>query len=244
MTRVTEPGGRPGLGQAPGPALDGRNGATANHGSRRPAIGRRHTRAHHTTRRKTRRTAHPLCPYADSVYGVPYPPPPVPGHHSGVMNHATPQVGSPTGTFTRLLSSTRRGARLARLLTVTELHARGASRDLTERAELVVAELAADAALHGRVPGRHCFRLTLALDPTAGRLRVEHPMDTVQGPAARAAGPLNRSGVRPRPREVTPPGRARRSAESWRDPRRGSARSSRRVLRATVCGARRPGFPS
>lgn len=31
-----------------------------------------------------------------------------------------------------------------------------------------------------------------------------HPMDTVQGPAVRTAGPLNRSGVRPRPRGVTP----------------------------------------
>lgn len=88
------------------------------------------------------------------------------------MNHAIPQVGTPTATFTQLLSSTRRGARLARLLAVTELHSRGISRDLTERAEFVVAELAANAVLHGRVPGR-CFRLTLVLDQTAGRLRVE-----------------------------------------------------------------------
>jgi anti-sigma regulatory factor (Ser/Thr protein kinase) len=63
-------------------------------------------------------------------------------------------VGAPAGTFTQLLSSTRRGARLARLLAVTELRSRGASQDLTERAELVVAELAANAVLHGRVPGR------------------------------------------------------------------------------------------
>ncbi|MEU1692228.1 ATP-binding protein [Streptomyces hirsutus] len=89
------------------------------------------------------------------------------------MNHATPpQVTSPTGTFTQLLSSTRRGARLARLLAVTELRSWGTSQDLTERAELVVAELAANAVLHGRVPGR-CFRLTLAYDPAAGCLRVE-----------------------------------------------------------------------
>ncbi|MFC8422091.1 ATP-binding protein [Streptomyces sp. NPDC057236] len=87
------------------------------------------------------------------------------------MNHATPHVGAPVHTFTQLLSSTLRGARLARLLTVTELRSRGASQDLTERAELVVAELAANAVLHGRVPGR-CFRLTLVLDPAAGRLRV------------------------------------------------------------------------
>src|SRR5690606_40582931 len=69
-------------------------------------------------------------------------------------------------------SSTRRGARLARLLAVTELHSWGVSQDLTERAELVVAELAANAVLHGRVAGR-CFRLTLTFGPAAGRLRVE-----------------------------------------------------------------------
>ncbi|MGJ3561311.1 ATP-binding protein [Streptomyces sp. INA 01156] len=55
---------------------------------------------------------------------------------------------------------------------MTELRSWGTSQDLTERAELVVAELAANAVLHGRVPGR-CFRLTLAYDPAAGRLRVE-----------------------------------------------------------------------
>lgn len=88
------------------------------------------------------------------------------------MDHATPQVGAPTRTFTQLLSSTRRGARLARLLTVTELRLRGASQDLTERAESVVAELAANAVLHGRLPGR-CFRLTLVLTPSADHLRVE-----------------------------------------------------------------------
>ncbi|WP_308188751.1 MULTISPECIES: hypothetical protein [unclassified Streptomyces] len=37
------------------------------------------------------------------------------------MNHALPHVGSLTCTFTQLLSSTRRGARLARLLAVNEL---------------------------------------------------------------------------------------------------------------------------
>ncbi|MFJ2306697.1 ATP-binding protein [Streptomyces sp. NPDC087787] len=37
---------------------------------------------------------------------------------------------------------------------------------------VVVAELAANAVLHGRVPGR-CFRLTLTLGPGADRLRVE-----------------------------------------------------------------------
>ncbi|MEU2503102.1 ATP-binding protein [Streptomyces sp. NPDC007863] len=74
--------------------------------------------------------------------------------------------------FSQQISSTRRGARLARLLTLTELHFWGAPPDVTERAEQVVAELAANAVLHGGVPGRD-FRLGLALDERAGTLRVE-----------------------------------------------------------------------
>ncbi|MGW2642329.1 ATP-binding protein [Streptomyces sp. NPDC001348] len=88
------------------------------------------------------------------------------------MNQASAQLNAPPRTFTQLLSVTRRGARLARLLAVTELGSWGVPQDLTERAEAVVAELAANAVTHGRVPGR-CFRLTLAFDPSAGRLRVE-----------------------------------------------------------------------
>ncbi|MFG2946000.1 ATP-binding protein [Streptomyces adustus] len=88
------------------------------------------------------------------------------------MNQPPPQLVAPPVAFTQLLSSTRRGARLARLLGVTELRSWGAPDHLTERAELVVAELAANAVLHGRVPGR-CFRLTLVFDPSVGRLRVE-----------------------------------------------------------------------
>ncbi|MGV9530183.1 ATP-binding protein [Streptomyces cellulosae] len=114
------------------------------------------------------------------------------------MNHATPPVGAALGTFTQLLSSTRRGARLARLLAVTELRSWAVSQDLTDRAALVVAELAANAVLHGRVPGR-CFRLTLVLDPAAGRLRVEvsdargdlHPLPC---PTATALDPLSTGG--------------------------------------------------
>ncbi|MFC7909900.1 ATP-binding protein [Streptomyces nigra] len=114
------------------------------------------------------------------------------------MNHATPHVGTLVGTFTQLLSSTRRGARLARLLAVTELRSWGVSQDLTDRAALVVAELAANAVLHGRVPGR-CFRLTLVLGPAAGRLRVEvsdargdlHPLPC---PTATALDPLSTGG--------------------------------------------------
>ncbi len=74
--------------------------------------------------------------------------------------------------FSQQISSTRRGARLARLLTLTELHFWGAPQGITERAEQVVAELAANAVLHGGLPGRD-FRLGLALDASAGTLRVE-----------------------------------------------------------------------
>ncbi|MCX4582624.1 ATP-binding protein [Streptomyces sp. NBC_01481] len=70
--------------------------------------------------------------------------------------------------FSILLSSTRRGARLARRLTVQQLTEWGHS---FATAEQIVAELAANAALHGRVPGRD-FRLTLTVG-NAGTLRIE-----------------------------------------------------------------------
>ncbi|MFB7595504.1 ATP-binding protein [Streptomyces sp. NPDC056160] len=69
--------------------------------------------------------------------------------------------------FTVLLSSTRRGARLARLLTEAQLSRWGLP---TETASHIVAELAANAATHGRVPGRD-FRLTLYV--IGGTLRIE-----------------------------------------------------------------------
>ncbi|MFI6892879.1 ATP-binding protein [Streptomyces sp. NPDC050256] len=88
------------------------------------------------------------------------------------MNQALPQPTQPARTFSQLLSSTPRGARLARLLTVTELQSWDAPPDLTERAELVVSELAANAVLHGRVAGRD-FRLALAYTPPTEHLRIE-----------------------------------------------------------------------
>ncbi|EHN79921.1 putative regulatory protein [Streptomyces coelicoflavus ZG0656] len=68
-------------------------------------------------------------------------------------------------------SSTRRGARLARLLTYEQLRTWQVSPGVADRAEQIVAELAANAALHGRVQGRD-FRLALANDSAAGVLRV------------------------------------------------------------------------
>ncbi|MFD7553930.1 ATP-binding protein [Streptomyces sp. NPDC059835] len=88
------------------------------------------------------------------------------------MNSASPQLGTSPSTFTQLLSSTRRGARLARLLAVTELRSWGMPPCVTERAEQIVAELAANAVFHGRVQGRD-FRLGLTLAPTPLTHRIE-----------------------------------------------------------------------
>ncbi|WP_320783184.1 ATP-binding protein [Streptomyces sp. CRN 30] len=73
-----------------------------------------------------------------------------------------------TRHFTVPLSATRRGARLARLLAVEQLRQWGLPLD---PARLVVAELAANAALHGHVSGRG-FRLDLSVT-ASGALRIE-----------------------------------------------------------------------
>ncbi len=73
--------------------------------------------------------------------------------------------------FTRRLSSTRRGARLARVLAVRQLDAWGyGGEPLSDIAASIVAELAANAATHGRVPGRD-FEVGLVL--AGGTLRIE-----------------------------------------------------------------------
>ncbi|MEU6198180.1 ATP-binding protein [Streptomyces sp. NPDC047061] len=80
-----------------------------------------------------------------------------------------PHVTTPTGLFTVQLSATRRGARLARLLTERQLDDWGMPS--REEAAQVVAELASNAVLHGRVAGRD-FRLGLRLYPDR-TLRIE-----------------------------------------------------------------------
>ncbi|MDX3640114.1 ATP-binding protein [Streptomyces sp. MB09-02B] len=74
--------------------------------------------------------------------------------------------------FTQRFSSTPLGARLARQLALIQLHTWGIPHgsDAFDRAAVVVAELAANAVTHGRVPGRD-FELRLSL-PT-GSLRIE-----------------------------------------------------------------------
>ncbi|MFE0133496.1 ATP-binding protein [Streptomyces sp. NPDC059037] len=96
---------------------------------------------------------------------------------------------TPVRQFTILLSATRRGARLARLLAGEQLRAWGLP---FETAEQIVAELASNAELHGHVPGRS-FRLALTLTETA-TLRIEvtdaradrHPPAEPQPPSPEA----------------------------------------------------------
>ncbi len=74
---------------------------------------------------------------------------------------------APVRRFSVQLSSTRRGARLARLLATEQLRAWGLP---LENAGQIIAELASNAAVYGRVPARD-FRVAL----TAGGevLRIE-----------------------------------------------------------------------
>ncbi|MFH8606670.1 ATP-binding protein [Streptomyces sp. NPDC018029] len=86
------------------------------------------------------------------------------------MNQKTTRAQTPTPAhqFTVLLSATRRGARLARLLTREQLRS---WEQPSANAEQIVAELANNAVLHGHVPGRS-FRLALTVTAT-NTLRIE-----------------------------------------------------------------------
>jgi anti-sigma regulatory factor (Ser/Thr protein kinase) len=77
------------------------------------------------------------------------------------------EISTPVPNLTVQLSPTPRGARLARLLATEQLRTWGLPLD---PAALIVAELAANAATHGRVTGRD-FRLTLYV--VAETLRIE-----------------------------------------------------------------------
>lgn len=83
-----------------------------------------------------------------------------------------PRPAAALQTFAQRLSATPRGARLARRLTRYHLDVWGIAYDsaLSADAEAVVAELAANAVTHGRVPGRD-FELGLTL--RVDTLRVE-----------------------------------------------------------------------
>ncbi|GAB7032767.1 ATP-binding protein [Streptomyces sp. NPDC021749] len=124
------------------------------------------------------------------------------------MKQGIAQAGTPTRQFSVQLSATRRGARLARLLATEQLR----SWELPlEVAAQVVAELATNAVLHGRVPGRD-FRLALAVHGPTLRIEVidargerlpapsERPGDGESGHGLLLVGALaDRWGVLPGP---------------------------------------------
>lgn len=86
---------------------------------------------------------------------------PLPAHAERTLPLPSPTVRS----FPVQLSSTPRGARLARLLAVQQAEDWGLAHGtrLSDALATIVAELAANAVTHGRSPGRDFrFRLTLA----------------------------------------------------------------------------------
>ncbi|MFD5253326.1 ATP-binding protein [Streptomyces bobili] len=93
--------------------------------------------------------------------------------NSEISTQISTQRSTPLGELTLRLSSTPRGARLARRMTAQQLDAWGYPHDgdANDTAQHVVAELAANAVTHGRVPGRD-FELRLLL-LAEGTLRVE-----------------------------------------------------------------------
>jgi anti-sigma regulatory factor (Ser/Thr protein kinase) len=88
------------------------------------------------------------------------------------------------------LPATRRGARLSRHLAVRQLAAWGHPEDgaVCESVALVVAELAANAATHGRVSGR-AFELRLAAADGVIRIEVSDTRTERRPPAPAALAP-------------------------------------------------------
>ncbi|MFI8966835.1 ATP-binding protein [Streptomyces sp. NPDC053493] len=99
--------------------------------------------------------------------------------------------------FTQRFSSTPRGARLARRLALHQLERWDFSYGgaVSDAVAQIVAELAANAVTHGRVPGRD-FELGLAYEPDRC-LRIDVSdtrTETRPGLVPSAAGPLSDSG--------------------------------------------------
>ncbi|MET9218852.1 ATP-binding protein [Streptomyces sp. NPDC088197] len=100
--------------------------------------------------------------------------------------------------FSQRFSATRRGARLARHAASNELHLWGVAHgtELAETAALLVAELATNAATHGRVAGRD-FELRIRLTATLLRIDVSDARGERRPPdpgQLRPASPLSDSG--------------------------------------------------
>lgn len=112
-----------------------------------------------------------------------------------------PAQGAVTvSVFVQRFSATRRGARLARRLAQYRLDLWGMPYDspASDTVALVVAELTANAALHGRVPGRD-FELRLEYARTEGAVRVEvsdtHPRHP-ESPESATGNPADAEGGR------------------------------------------------
>ncbi|MEU4146094.1 ATP-binding protein [Streptomyces parvulus] len=101
--------------------------------------------------------------------------------------------------FTQRFSSTPRGARLARRLSLHQLDTWGFryGSEASDTAALLVAELAATAVTHGRVPGRG-FEVTVKLLGRTLRIEVSDTRGEQRPPAPGAlcaeAGPLAENG--------------------------------------------------
>lgn len=99
------------------------------------------------------------------------------------------EISTPVRNMSLRFSSTPRGARLARLLAAEQLRAWGLPLD---PARQIVAELAANAATHGRVPGRD-FGLTLYVVGHTLRIEVTDTRGD-RSPHARPPAPDAESG--------------------------------------------------
>nr|WP_078962600.1 ATP-binding protein [Streptomyces sp. TP-A0875] len=101
------------------------------------------------------------------------------------MNEKPTELMSPVRHFSVRLSPTPRGARLARLLATERFRPWGLPPD---PARLLVAELANNAAAHGRVPGRD-FRLVLHVVGDTLRIEVTDTRgEALPGPRTPAPG--------------------------------------------------------
>ncbi|WP_240135357.1 ATP-binding protein [Streptomyces sp. MUM 178J] len=88
------------------------------------------------------------------------------------MTHGTAQFTAPERDFAIQLAPTRYSARLSRELAAMWLRTWDAPREVAETVTQLVGELAANAAVHGRVPGRD-FLITLHLADDDRILRIE-----------------------------------------------------------------------
>ncbi|WP_141312557.1 ATP-binding protein, partial [Streptomyces spinoverrucosus] len=111
---------------------------------------------------------------------------------------SAPQSPVTVRAFTQRLSATPRGARLARYLALDQLRIWGLpyDSDTAQATAVIVAELAANAVTHGRVPGRD-FELRLSLVPGSVRIEVTDTRTEPRPPdpdAVRTPEPLAEAG--------------------------------------------------